>query len=110
LSGSAAEVFTSGMQEIGRAIVIGRPTVGGVLPAVQEPLPTGGLLVHAVGIFKTPRGKVIEGVGVKPDIEARWTRDDLLGGRDPFLQAAETKLAAVTGMSIKLQEKVANLK
>ena len=33
-------------------------------------------------------GKSLEGIGVVPDVEIRLTRDALLAGRDPVLEAA----------------------
>jgi carboxyl-terminal processing protease len=87
-SGSASEVFAGGMQAIGRARVFGSPSLGGVLPAVTDRLPNGDVLYHAVADFITADGVVLEGRGVIPDVSVRPTRDDLLAGHDPVLDAA----------------------
>jgi carboxyl-terminal processing protease len=87
-SGSASEVVTAGLQETGRAVVIGKKTSGGVLDAQIKPLPAGALLVYPVGQTRTPKGVVLEGRGVIPDIEVNLTRAELLRGRDVQLEAA----------------------
>jgi carboxyl-terminal processing protease len=87
-SGSTSEVFTSGMQEAGRVVVVGERSVGAALPSAFEKLPTGALFQYAIADFRTPKGILIEGRGVIPDIEVLLTRRALLDGRDPQLEAA----------------------
>ncbi|MDH4271538.1 MAG: S41 family peptidase [Candidatus Aminicenantes bacterium] len=43
-SGSASEVFAGAMQEMGRAVVLGRTSYGGALNNTPAQLPTGGIL------------------------------------------------------------------
>jgi carboxyl-terminal processing protease len=76
------------MQELGRAVVVGERTAGAALPSIFQKLPTGALFQYAVADFRTPKGTLIEGRGVAPDIEVRLTRRALLKGRDPQLDAA----------------------
>jgi len=87
-SASTSEIFAGGMQEIGRAQVVGERTVGAALPSYFQKLPTGALFQYAIGDFKTPRGTLIEGRGVAPDVEVKLTRRSLLDGRDAQLDAA----------------------
>jgi carboxyl-terminal processing protease len=87
-SASTSEIFAGGMQEIGRALVVGERTVGAALPSYFQKLPTGALFQYAIGDFKTPRGTLIEGRGVAPDLEVKLTRRSLLDGRDAQLDAA----------------------
>ncbi len=87
-SGSTAEVFSGGLQENKRVTVIGTPTAGGVLPSLYRLLPTGGVLQHVISNFQTPKGVVLEGRGVLPDITATLSRKDLLAGRDPVRERA----------------------
>ena len=87
-SGSESEQFTAGLQEIGRAVVIGRTTKGSDMDADLEALPTGAYLLYAVGQPRTPKGVVIEGRGVIPDKEVSLTRAGLLAGNDEQLSAA----------------------
>lgn len=93
-SGSASELFAGGMQSVGRVRVFGDTTVGGVLPAVFDRLPNGDVLYHAIGDFTTATGVVLEGRGVIPDEVVPVTREDLLAGRDPVLEAAVRWIAA----------------
>ena len=85
---SASEIFAGGMQSIGRARIFGSRTAGGALPAVLERLPGGDVLQYAIGDFTTATGQRIEGRGVIPDTEVLPTRQALLAGSDPVLDAA----------------------
>jgi len=85
---SASEIFSGGMQAIGRARIFGMRTAGGALPAVLERLPGGDVLQYAIGDFVTANGQRIEGRGVVPDQVVEPSREDLLAGRDPILDAA----------------------
>jgi carboxyl-terminal processing protease len=88
LSGSTSEVFSGGLQEAGRVTVIGSKTAGAVLPSLQSTLPTGAVLQYVISDFKTPKGVLLEGHGVIPDISARPSRAALLAGHDPELDRA----------------------
>ncbi|MFY9558511.1 MAG: S41 family peptidase [Blastocatellia bacterium] len=87
-SASTSEIFAGGMQELGRAVVVGERTAGAALPSIFQKLPTGAIFQYAIGDFKTPKGALIEGRGVAPDVEVKLTRRALLDGRDPQLDAA----------------------
>lgn len=87
-TGSCSEVFTGGMQALGRARVIGERSAGAALPATLTELPNGDYLLHAIADFITARGESMEGDGVEPDQEVALTREDLLAGRDAALAAA----------------------
>ncbi len=91
-SASTSEVFASGMQELGRAVIVGERSVGAALPSVFQKLPTGAVFQYAIGDFKTPKGTLIEGRGVLPDLESKLTRAGLLAGRDLPLEAAVVAL------------------
>jgi carboxyl-terminal processing protease len=87
-TGSTSEVFAAGMQETGRATVIGETTAGAVLPSVFEKLPTGYLFQYAISDYRSPKNILIEGRGVIPDLEVRQTRASLLAGSDAQMAAA----------------------
>jgi len=87
-SASTSEIFAGGMQELGRAVIVGERTAGAALPSIFQKLPTGALFQYAIADFRTPKGTLIEGRGVAPDLEVRLTRRALLEGRDPQLDAA----------------------
>jgi carboxyl-terminal processing protease len=87
-SGSTSEIFAGGLQELGRAVVVGERTAGAALPSYFQKLPTGALFQFAIADFKTPKGMLIEGRGVAPDVEVKMNRRALLDGHDPQLDAA----------------------
>lgn len=87
-SGSASEQLSAGLQETGRAFIIGKKTAGKDLDADLEKLPTGAYLIYASGEPHTPKGIVIEGRGVIPNKEVNLTRQELLEGKDAQLEAA----------------------
>jgi carboxyl-terminal processing protease len=87
-SGSASEFFAGGLQEMGRACIVGSRTKGDVLPGQFTTLPNGDVFLYATASFVSAGGKTLEGVGVIPDIEVHPTRQALLEGRDLALEAA----------------------
>jgi len=91
-SASTSEVFASGLQELGRAVIVGETSLGAALPSVIQKLPTGALFQYAIADFKTPKGVLIEGRGVIPDVEVKLTRRALLTGRDVQLEAAVERI------------------
>lgn len=93
-TGSTSEIFAAGMQESGRARVFGATSYGGVLPSVFYRLPNGDVLQHAISDFISAQGTRLEGRGVVPDQPVRMTRQSLLMGRDPVLEAATEWIAA----------------
>ena len=88
LSGSTSECFAAALQSLGRARVIGRPTMGEALPASTARLPDGDVLMYAIGDFVTSTGVRVEGGGVQPDQTVSLTSAALRGGRDPDVDAA----------------------
>jgi len=87
-SGSTSEIFAAGMQEIGRAEVVGETSSGQILVSYFEKLPTGATFQYAVSDYKSPKNILIEGRGVIPDIKIKYTRQALLEGRDLPLEEA----------------------
>lgn len=91
---STSEILAGAMQESGRAVVVGQPSAGAVLPSVIEKLPNGAVFQFAVADFKTPKGVLLEGRGVIPDVAVPLRRADFLAGHDPALDAALAYLAS----------------
>jgi len=87
-TGSTSEVFAAGLQEIGRAKVIGETSAGAVLPSVFDKLPTGAIFQYAISDYKSPKNILIENRGVIPDTEIKLTRQTLLAGRDIQIEEA----------------------
>jgi carboxyl-terminal processing protease len=85
---STSEMMTAGLQEAGRAVVVGDVTLGAVLPSVVESLPGGAVMQYVVADFRTPKGVLLEGRGVQPNRRVIETRAGLRTGRDPVLEAA----------------------
>jgi carboxyl-terminal processing protease len=88
LTGSTSECFAGGLQDLGRARVFGRQTMGEALPALTKRLPSGDVLMYVIGNFVTAAGRSIEGVGVVPDQAVPLSVPGLSGGRDDTLNAA----------------------
>jgi carboxyl-terminal processing protease len=96
-SASASEVFSTVLQDHGRATVIGTRTCGCLLGYLgYADVPGGGLLAYSELGFISPKGKRIEGEGVTPDVEVKLARADLLQNRDRTLEAAEAFLKTKT--------------
>jgi carboxyl-terminal processing protease len=88
LTGSTSECFAGALQSLGRARVFGRPTLGQALPALTKQLPSGDVLVYAIGDFETSTGQALEGEGVTPDEVVPLSAGRLAEGGDPDLEAA----------------------
>jgi len=88
MSLSCSDYFASSLQVIKRAVIIGERSPGFFLVANWIKLPNGAAFMHTIAQPFTPDGKVIENVGVIPDIEVRLNRNLLLEGKDTQLQAA----------------------
>lgn len=91
-SASTSEIFAAGLQEMGRAIVVGERSMGAALPSYIVDLPGGALLQFAAADFVTPKGFRIEGKGVTPDILVSLSAESLLAGEDIPLEAAREAL------------------
>ncbi len=85
---SASECFSSAMQTLGRAVIIGERSPGGVTGMNVKTLQNGDLLGYPMLQFVTPDRIVREGYGVIPDLSVSLDRDQLLQGIDAQLQAA----------------------
>lgn len=88
LSLSAAEIFAAAMQENNRAVIIGEKSAGEALPAMTTTLETGATFLFPVANFETPKGNLLEGKGVEPDINVALDRQSLLAGSDKQLETA----------------------
>ncbi|CAN5702494.1 S41 family peptidase [soil metagenome] len=87
-SGSTSEIFAAGLQELGRATVIGKTSAGAVLPSLFDTLPTNARFQFAIADYRSPTSVLIEGRGVFPDIDVDLDRKALIAGRDSQLEKA----------------------
>lgn len=87
-SASTSEILAEGLKDLGRARIFGSHTAAAALPSVFEMLPNGDGFQYAIANYISEGGKPLEGLGVTPDVETPLTRQALLDGRDPALDAA----------------------
>lgn len=84
---SACEMFTGGMQAIGRALVIGTEATGGGSGFVGGlELPSGARISFSWTVAWLPNGQQVEGQGVSPDIRMRERPRDWAEARDRVLE------------------------
>jgi carboxyl-terminal processing protease len=96
-SGSASELLAAMMQERSRGPVVGQPSAGAVIASRPINLPDGGELDLSLRVVLTGTNrKLLEGVGVTPDIVVEPSLQDLRSGRDPALDAAVTAVLSPT--------------
>lgn len=96
-SASGSELLSSGLQEAGRARVIGSQSCGCLLGISQLRDMKGGGELHLSEIgFLSSKGKVYEKIGVTPDIPVEVTIKDLQSGHDRGLEQAENALVELT--------------
>jgi carboxyl-terminal processing protease len=92
-TGSTSELVASGMQEKGRAQIVGTQSCGCVLGVLKHrDLKGGGELAISEVAFVTPQGRKLEGNGVMPDRKVSLTLTDLQRQRDTALEEAEKYL------------------
>jgi carboxyl-terminal processing protease len=85
---STSEIFAGGLKDLGRARVFGTRSAAAALPSAIERLPNGDGFQYAIANYVSEGGQPLEGIGVKPDEEVKLTREALLAGRDPVIDAA----------------------
>ena len=92
-SASATEVFSAGMQDTGRATLVGTQSCGCVLGITHDrTMKGGGVLEISEVLWFSPKGRKLEGEGVIPDREAIPSVAALRENRDVILQAGEKTL------------------
>lgn len=87
-SASASEIFAATMQEYQRATIIGAKSAGAVEAGNVVALDYDAEAMITVAQVYTSGGKLLEGVGVVPDIESGLTDKDVIAGRDPCVDKA----------------------
>ena len=99
-SASATEVFAAGMQDSGRATLVGTQTCGCVLGITHDRvMKGGGVLEISEVLWFSPKGRKLEGEGVIPDRIAVPTIASLSAKRDVVLQEGEKTLRELVAAS-----------
>lgn len=87
-SASASEITAGALQDNDRATIVGVKSFGkGTVQEVID-LAEGTSLRVTVAHWLTPDGRNLSTEGVMPDIVVERTREDIIAGRDPQLEAA----------------------
>ena len=85
---SASEIVAGALKDYDKATLVGEKTYGkGSVQALEE-LTGGELLRVTIAKWYTPKGKNINGEGIKPDIEVERTFEQINKEIDPQLEAA----------------------
>jgi carboxyl-terminal processing protease len=87
-SASGSEVLAAALRDNGRAVIIGttsfgKGTVNRLFPLTNCGKPNEcGAVYMSIGRWLTPKGELIEGLGVKPDIELPMTSEEYIDQGD----------------------------
>ena len=87
-SASGAEVLAAALQDNGRATIVGEKSFGKGTVNVKNDLADGGQLYVSIARWLTPDGTLIDGVGIRPDIEVLLSDEDIDLRRDVQLMKA----------------------
>jgi carboxyl-terminal processing protease len=97
-SASASEMLAGGLQDIGRARVVGQRSCGCLLGFLgYASVPGGAELAYSEIGMVSANGHRVEREGVIPDLEVPITHEDLRLNRDRTLEAAEDLLRKIAG-------------
>ena len=96
-SGSTAEIFAGGLQDIGRARVFGTTSAGEALPSLIDLLPNGFVFQYAVANYVSTGGKTLERNGVTPD--------EIIDYPAPYLSPDPVITAAVQWITLQSKSK-----
>ncbi len=88
-SASGSEVLSGALQDYNRAVVIGTTTFGKGSVGIQRRLSNGGGIFYTVARWYTPLGRLIENVGLEPDVIQKQPGNET---DDLQLEAAITQL------------------
>ena len=83
---SSAEMFVMAMQNLPQVIIVGDTTAGGVGNPIYRELPNGWTYRLSTAITADAQGRIMEGVGVFPDLTVLTTAADSVNGIDKILE------------------------
>ena len=100
-SASASEIVAGALQDYGRAKLVGITSYGKGSVQSVNPLGDGSIVAITSAQWLTPNQRLIQDVGLTPDVYVEYTQADFDAKRDPQLDAAvETLMAIVDGTPI----------
>jgi carboxyl-terminal processing protease len=76
-SASAAEVLAGALQDNGRATIVGETSFGKATVNLARELKDGGALFVSIAQWLTPKGALIDKVGIRPDVEVIPSDQDI---------------------------------
>ncbi len=91
-SASASEIFSGAMKDYHRAKIVGTKTYGKGMVQKIIPMPNETGLNLTIAKYLTPRGKDINKRGISPDIEVKFTQEDINQHKDIQLETAKQML------------------
>jgi len=94
-SASASEIVSGALQDYGRAKLIGTQSYGKGSVQSVNPLSNGGSVAITSAQWLTPNKRLIQDIGLTPDIYVQITQADYDANRDPQLDAAVETLNAI---------------
>jgi carboxyl-terminal processing protease len=87
-SASASEILAGALHDHGKATLVGEQSFGkGVVQQIM-PLKNGASVKLTIAHWVLPNGQILEGAGIKPDVEVKLSEEDALAGKDPQLDKA----------------------
>ncbi|QOJ00669.1 MAG: PD40 domain-containing protein [Phycisphaeraceae bacterium] len=89
---SNAEIFAHAIKTIGRGVLVGTATYGGVISTGAASLIDGSTIRTPFRGWYLPDGRDLENNGARPDLDVPMTPDAEAQGRDPQLEAAVKEL------------------
>ena len=87
-SASAAEILAGALRDHKGVKTVGEKTFGKGTVQTLEELSDGSLLKITIANWLTPKGSVIDKQGISPDIEVKFTEEDVKNGKDAQLEKA----------------------
>jgi carboxyl-terminal processing protease len=91
-SASASEIVAGALQDYKLATIIGQQTFGKGSVQDYDEFTDGSSLKLTIAKWLTPKGRTIQGEGIKPDIDVQFTQEDQKEKRDPQLDRALDEL------------------
>jgi carboxyl-terminal processing protease len=95
-SASASEIVAGALQDYGRAKLVGVTSYGkGSVQSVNMLSDNKGAVAITSAQWLTPKERLIQSVGLTPDVYVEFTQADVDANRDPQLDAAVETLNAL---------------